>query len=83
MIVIALVYFIGCLLSLRMLQIEHEAEGHPFTHGDRFMSLAFASGSLLTVIIILVLTWIKRIGQTGYWARPIKADKPVKKEDAK
>ena len=74
---------IGYFLSLRMLQVEHEAEGHPYTHGDRFMSLAFSIGSFLTVIIILVLTWIKNIGQTGYWARPIKPITPAKKEDAK
>jgi len=74
---------IGYLLSLRMLRIEHEAEGRPFTHGDRFMSFTFSLGSLVTVVIILVITWIKCIGQTGYWARPIKTETPVKKEDAK
>jgi hypothetical protein len=63
-----------------MLRIEHEAENRAYTHGDRFANLAFSAGSFLTVLIILVYTWIKYIGQSGYWMAPVK---PVKKEDAK
>lgn len=72
-------YIAGYLLSFTMLRIEHESEGRVYTRGDRLISHSFSFGSFLTVIIILVITWIKKIGLTGYWSAPVK---PIKKEDA-
>jgi heme/copper-type cytochrome/quinol oxidase subunit 2 len=81
LIIIALTYVFGYFLSYSMLRIEHESEGRPYTHGDRLLSVAVSAGSLLTVVIILAITWIKNIGQSGYWAKPVKPE--IKKEDAK
>lgn len=63
-----------------MLRIEHEAEQRPYTFGDRLANIGCSAGSFLTIVVILIITWIKKIGLTGYWARPI--DQPKKKEDA-
>lgn len=74
-----------------MLRTEHAAEGKPYTYGNRLASLGLSTGSLLMVIIVLVITWIKFIEQTGHWQKPIKpvtqappaASHQSKKEDAK
>jgi xanthine/uracil permease len=76
-----LVYALGFFLSYSMLRIEHEAEGRLYTFGDRLANISFSIGSILTILIVLVITWIKHIGQLGYWTRPIKPE--VKKEGAK
>lgn len=78
--IILLSYVAGYWLSYSMLRIEHEAESRPYTFGDRLTNIGLSAGSFLTVLITLVIAWIKNIGLTGYWARPIK--QPVKKEDA-
>ncbi|HEY4288259.1 MAG TPA: hypothetical protein VGN00_14240 [Puia sp.] len=76
------IYAAGYLLSYAMLRIEHEAEQRPYTHGDRLLNLSVSLGSLVTVAAVLVITWVKHIGQLGYWARPVGPE-PKKKEDAK
>lgn len=79
-----LLYAIGYFLSYSMLRIEHESEKLLYTHGDRLKSISLSLASFLTVVIILVITWIKSIERTGYWSRPIKPAPPntPKKEDA-
>lgn len=87
-IIILALYCFGYFLSYTMLRIEHEAEGNPYTYGDRLKNVAISIGSLFTVLFILVFTWIKSIEQSGYWRKPIRPVPPVahndkKKEDAK
>lgn len=65
------IYLSGFFMSLLMLRVEHEAEGKTFTNLDRILSLVFSLLSFLMVLTLLVSTWLKKIGATGYWNRPV------------
>lgn len=73
-IILAAVYLVGFLICHSMLRIEHEAEGKVYTKLDRLLSLGFSLFSFATVILILVSTWFKKIGASGYWNKPVKGE---------
>jgi hypothetical protein len=64
-------YVIGYLLGYAMLKVEHEAEEKTYTKLDRVLCFTFSSLSLLLVLGLLVSSWFKKIGTTGYWNKPV------------
>jgi hypothetical protein len=71
-IVITAAYLVGFFFSYAMLRIEHEAEGRVYTKLDRLLNVVFSLLSFATVLLILAGAWFKKIGQLGYWDKPVK-----------
>lgn len=78
MIIIALVYLAGYLLSFAMIRTEDEAEQRPYTKGARVATYAFSMLSWLMVIVTLISAWAEKIKATGYWNRPVM---PIEKTE--
>ncbi len=70
--ILILVYVAGLWLSRVMLEVEHESEGKEITRIDRILSIVISMFSFLTILTLLISTWFKKIGATGYWAKPVK-----------
>jgi hypothetical protein len=64
------------MISYSMLKIEHESEGKIYTRLDRVLCLTFSALSFSLVLALLVSSWFKKIGTTGYWNKPV--EKPSK-----
>ena len=73
-IIAAVVYLIGYLASYNMLRIEQEAEEKEYTRFDRILGIVFSILSWIMVIMLLVSAWFKKIGETGYWDKPVKRE---------
>jgi hypothetical protein len=71
-IIIATVYLLGFGLSYSMLRIEHEAEGRVYTRLNRLANVLFSLFSFAMVVVIMAVTWFKKIGALGYWDKPVK-----------
>ena len=69
-----LLFIGGYILSYLMLRIEHEAENKVYTRGDRLLNFTISLGSWVMILIILIIGWLKKIGQTGYWTKPVKKE---------
>lgn len=76
LILIIALYLLFCLIAFSMMRTEQESEGEVYTKGDRALAIALSLLSILIVIWMLVLTWIKKISATGYWDRPVKIKLP-------
>lgn len=74
-IIFSVVYVIGFVLSFSMLRVEHEAEKKIYTKIDRVLCITFSFLSFLLVLALLVSSWFKKIGSTGYWDKPVKQTK--------
>lgn len=74
------VYLLGYALAHAMLRVEHQAEGHTYTKGDRLLTYALSLFSWGVIGWLLVSCWYGRIKALGYWDQPVKV---VKKEAAK
>lgn len=74
LIISAFLYLLGYFLFFLMLRIEQEADGEVYTIGDRAACIFLSLFSFLAILILLIITWVKRIQQTGYWDRPVKED---------
>jgi len=48
-----------------MLFVEHKAESKPFTNGDKALLLVMSVLSYVAVMIMLISTWVKSVG--NYW----------------
>lgn len=70
-IILLVVYACGFLTSYSMLKIEHEAESKSYTKLDRIICFTTSLFSFLTVLLLLVSSWFKKIAATGYWDRPV------------
>lgn len=70
--IISAIWLCGFLLSYWMIKVEHESEKEQFTHGDKVLIVILSMFSVLMILFILVSTWIKKIGKTGYWNKPVK-----------
>lgn len=70
-IICSIIYVLGFCLSYIMLLTEVRADKEIYTKGDRLLNITFSLLSFLWVLIILIITWIKRISITGYWSRPV------------
>lgn len=71
-VVIIGVYLIGCFLSNWMMKIEHECEEAEITKGDVAIALCLSVLSWLAFLIILCKSWVDKINESGYWAKPVK-----------
>lgn len=69
--IIGVIWLIGFALCYGMLRVEHEADGQKYTKGDRVLNVVFSLLSVVMIMIILIQTWIKKIGNTGYWNKPV------------
>ena len=67
-----LVYLLGFFLSYQMSVIEIHADKETFTKGDKLLTIFLSLLSFVWVLIILIITWVKRISATGYWNTPVK-----------
>jgi len=72
MIILAVLYVIGCLLSYWMLRVDQESEKEIFTHGARALTIILSLFSFLMVLITLISAWISKIKKSEYWSRPVK-----------
>jgi len=81
MIITAAIYFFGFFLCFKMLRVDQEASGVEYTKGDQLINYLRSCFSWGMIIVILVLAWIKYIGATGYWKKPV-TPKPEEKEEA-
>jgi hypothetical protein len=73
-------YILGYILSFCMLRIEQESEKEQYTKGDRVATIVFSLFSYLTILVVLIITWVSKIKKTGYWDRPVK-DEPLNEID--
>ena len=67
----SIIYVIGFCFSYFMLLTEVHADKEIYTKGDRVLNITFSLLSFLWVLVILIITWVKRISMTGYWSRPV------------
>lgn len=78
--ILAGAYLFGCFVSYWMMKIEIEAEeGGVYTKGDKATGIALSVLSWLGVIMALSKSWVEKIGEKGYWKKPVKEqdDKPL------
>ena len=68
---IAIIWLAGFLLSFWMLRAEHDAEGNEYTNGDQVICVSLSVLSFGTVLYLLVIAWVKKVGKE-YWSRPVK-----------
>ena len=73
-IIAAFTYVLGYVLFFLMLRIEQEADGEPYTKGDRAACIFLSLFSWLAILVLLIITWVKRVQMTGYWDRPVKEE---------
>jgi heme/copper-type cytochrome/quinol oxidase subunit 2 len=71
-IILYLVYAIGIALSYQMNRTEHEAESQVYTKGDRTINIFISIFSWAWVLVILIRAWVKQVGASGYWKKPVK-----------
>lgn len=83
MVIFALIYLAGFLLSYAMLRVEHEAEQNLYTKGARVLTVVLSFLSWVMIIWLLVSTWLDKISATGYWNRPVKVISEPEKAEAK
>lgn len=70
--ILSLFYVIGFFISYSMLKIEQQAEEKTYTKLDRILCITFSFLSFLLVLGLLVSSWFKKIGATGYWDKPVQ-----------
>lgn len=73
--IIALIWLAGFLLCRWMLKVEHESEKREYTNGNQVATVILSILSFAMVLFIMVNTWVKKVGETGYWKRPVKNKK--------
>lgn len=66
------IYLFGMLASYAMVKIDHNASGMDYTIGMKMINIILSLFSWLMVLTILVVSWIKYIGRTGYWHKTVK-----------
>ena len=74
-IILTLVYLAGFFLSYNMLRIDHVAEKKVYKRGDRVINYCLSVFSFVSVLFILIVTWVYQVKKTGYWDRPV--DEPI------
>jgi hypothetical protein len=77
MIITGIIYALGFCISYIMLLTELRADKEIYTKGDRILNILLSLLSFFWVLVILIITWVKRISITGYWARPV-VEEPIK-----
>lgn len=76
-IILTLVYLAGFFLSYNMLRIDHAAEKKVYKRGDRVINYCLSVLSFVSVLFILIITWVYQVKKTGYWDQPVRETKAI------